>query len=212
MEKGSLADAKLNGRILMLLYSRFSGRTCSYLHRAGKPGGKCGISWTASSVGRMGVLDIDSSMLFFTASSRDWRPAVLLAVLAVAGIGGMAVSLYLVWTGFCAGTILSVLSIRYGIRGLSFFRRNFPAGPASGAGLSVPFRWCQGFQDRVYNGRYGSWRRRKTGSASFRHFACNPGNAAGRLSGGELISIRLYCKSIFLFLKTGTISGTNINF
>ena len=53
-------------------------------------------------------------------------------------------------------------------------------------------------------------RRRKTGSASFRHFACNPGNAAGRLSGGELYQSDDITKSIFLFLKTGTISGTNI--
>lgn len=124
MEKGSLADAKLNGRILVLFTAGFlAGLALIYI---GQESLVVNADFLDSfSVGRMGVLDIDSSMLFFYSIKQRLAPAVLLAVLAVAGIGGMAVSLYLVWTGFCAGTILSVLSIRYGIRGILLFSGGF---------------------------------------------------------------------------------------
>ena len=208
MEKGSLADAKLNGRILVLFTAGFlAGLALIYI---GQESLVVNADFLDSfSVGRMGVLDIDSSMLFFYSIKQRLAPAVLLAVLAVAGIGGMAVSLYLVWTGFCAGTILSVLSIRYGIRGILLFSGGiFPQVLLLAPAYLFLFRWCQGFQDRVYNGRYGSGAGGKRGA--LRLGTCNPGNAAGRLSGGELYQSDDITKSIFLFLKTGTISGTNI--
>ena len=156
MEKGSLADAKLNGRILVLFTAGFlTGLALIYI---GQESLVVNADFLDSfSGGRMGVLDIDSSMLFFYSIKQRLAPAVLLAVLAVAGIGGMAVSLYLVWTGFCAGTILSVLSIRYGIRGILLFSGGiFPQVLLLAPAYLFLFRWCQGFQDRVYNGRYGS--------------------------------------------------------
>lgn len=155
MEKVALSNTKINGRILVLFTAGFlAGLALIYI---GQESLVADADFLDSfSVGRMGVLEIDKSMLFFYSIRQRLTPAVLLTVLTAAGIGGMAVSLYLIWTGFCAGTILSVLSIRYGIRGILLFAGGiFPQVLLLAPAYLFLFRWCQGFQDRMYNGRYG---------------------------------------------------------
>lgn len=124
MEKGSLADAKLNGRILVLFTAGFlAGLALIYI---GQESLVVNADFLDSfSVGRMGVLDIDSSMLFFYSIKQRLAPAVLLAVLAVAGIGGMAVSC--IWSGpdfvqgrFCQCSLSGTASA-----GFSFFQEEF---------------------------------------------------------------------------------------
>lgn len=73
------------------------------------------------SVEQTGLLEIDRSMLFLYSLRQRGGPALLLILLSAAGAGGLAVCLYLIWAGFCAGVILSVLSLRYGIRGILLF-------------------------------------------------------------------------------------------
>lgn len=101
------------------------------------------------SVERVAQLEIDKSMFFVYSVRERIGPAALLVLLAAAGAGGLAVCLYLVWTGFCAGVILSVLSLRYGIRGLLLFL----GGTLPQIFLLIPaylmlFQWCVSFPGR----------------------------------------------------------------
>ena len=84
-------------------------------------------------VERVGSLALDRQGLFgYSLWQRLW-PTGLLCLLAAAGIGGAAAFVFLTWCGFCAGAILSVLSLRYGIRGVLLLR----------AGLFLRyFCWC----------------------------------------------------------------------
>lgn len=69
--------------------------------------------------------------------------AAFLAGMAIAGLGGIAVCVYLIWCGICAGTILSVLCMRYEIRGMILFA----GGIMPQALVLIPayiqlMRWC----------------------------------------------------------------------
>nr|WP_308628384.1 stage II sporulation protein M [uncultured Eisenbergiella sp.] len=154
MERGGLAETKLNGRILALFIAGFlAGLALIYVGQESLVGNADFLD--SFSVGRMGVLDIDKSMLFFYSMKERFSPAVLLIALTLAGVGSIAVSVYLIWAGFCAGTILSVLSIRYGIRGILIFTGGiFPQILLLAPAYLLLFRWCQGFQERMRTARY----------------------------------------------------------
>ena len=164
MERSGLAETKLNGRILALFIAGFlAGLALIYIGQESFVGNADFLD--SYSVGRMGVLDIDNSMLFFYSLKERFSPAVLLIALTIAGVGSIAVSIYLVWAGFCAGTILSVLSIRYGIRGILIFMGGiFPQIPLLAPAYLLLFRWCQGFQERIRSTRYNSAGTGKYGS------------------------------------------------
>ena len=164
MERGGLAETKLNGRILALFIAGFlAGLALIYVGQESLVGNADFLD--SFSVGRMGVLDIDKPMLFFYSMKERFSPAILLIALTLAGVGSIAVSVYLIWAGFCAGTILSVLSIRYGIRGILIFTGGiFPQILLLAPAYLLLFRWCQGFQERMRTARY-------------------PGNAAGKHAG-----------------------------
>lgn len=69
----------------------------------------------------MGALAINKKGLLFYSLRQRLLPAGLLILAAAAGAGTAAVCLFLLWSGFCAGALLSVLSLRYGIRGVILF-------------------------------------------------------------------------------------------
>lgn len=65
MERSGLAETKLNGRILALFIAGFlAGLALIYIGQESFVGNADFLD--SYSVGRMGVLDIDNSMLFFT--------------------------------------------------------------------------------------------------------------------------------------------------
>ena len=102
-------------------------------------------------VERVGSLALDRQGLFgYSLWQRLW-PAGLLCLLAAAGIGGAAAFVFLTWCGFCAGAILSVLSLRYGIRGVLLFA----GGIVPQVFLLVPaylmlLEWCVTFRRSGY--------------------------------------------------------------
>lgn len=76
---------------------------------------------SAVSLERLGRLDVNRTRLFlYCLRVRLW-PAVFLILLSASGLGRSVVSLFLVWSGFSAGVLLSVLSMRYGILGILLF-------------------------------------------------------------------------------------------
>ena len=202
MERGGLAETKLNGRILALFIAGFlAGLALIYVGQESLVGNADFLD--SFSVGRMGVLDIDKPMLFFYSMKERFSPAILLIALTLAGVGSIAVSVYLIWAGFCAGTILSVLSIRYGIRGILIFTGGiFPQILLLAPAYLLLFRWCQGFQERMRTARY-------PGNAAGKHAglsAVRAGtlifirNAPYRVSGGKLCKSYLSPKNFPLFL------------
>ena len=85
----------------------------------------------------IGALEINRQRLMLYSLRQRLFPAGLLVLASAAGAGGIAVCLFLLWSGFCAGTLLSVLSLRYGIRGVvavrggeSFLRPSFLSLPS----------------------------------------------------------------------------------
>ena len=61
----------------------------------------------------IGALEINRQRLMLYSLRQRLLPAGLLVLASAAGAGGIAVCLFLLWSGFCAGTLLSVLSLRY---------------------------------------------------------------------------------------------------
>lgn len=85
----------------------------------------------------IGALEINRQGFMLYSLRQRLFPAGLLVLAAAAGAGGAAVCLFLLWSGFCAGTLLSVLSLRYGIQGVVLFAGGiFPQ-----AFLLVPAYW-----------------------------------------------------------------------
>lgn len=85
----------------------------------------------------IGALEINRQRLMLYSLRQRLFPAGLLVLASAAGAGGIAVCLFLLWSGFCAGTLLSVLSLRYGIRGVVLF----VGGILPQAFLLVPAFW-----------------------------------------------------------------------
>ena len=73
------------------------------------------------SVKGVGALEIDRRSFLLYCLGQRIRPAALLVLASAAGMGGAASCLFLLWSGLCAGVVLSVLSIRYGIAGVILF-------------------------------------------------------------------------------------------
>ena len=92
---------------------------------------------TSDSLEWIGTLEINRKGLMLYCLRQRLLPAVLLVLAAAAGAGGAAVCLFLLWSGFCAGTLLSVLALRYGIRGIMLFA----GGILPQALLLVPAFW-----------------------------------------------------------------------
>ncbi len=129
------------------------------------------------SVEQTGLLEIDRSMLFLYSLRQRGGPVLLLILLSAAGAGGLAVCLYLIWAGFCAGVILSVLSLRYGIRGILLF----VGGCVPQILFLIPayllfLRWCILLPGRSgWMGRKLSGGSTEAGRGYARHFPARPG-------------------------------------
>ncbi len=67
------------------------------------------------------ALEINRNGLLLYSLRQRLVPAGILVLAAAAGVGSAAACLFLLWSGFCAGALLSVLSLRYGIRGILLF-------------------------------------------------------------------------------------------
>lgn len=142
VEKRNPVDAKFNNRALLIFAGGFLGGLL--LIYTGQERLVANTTFLDSvNLTKIGTLNIDSSrLLFYSLKQRLW-PAGLLIFLTVAGAGSLTVCVCLMWSGFCAGVILSVLSLRYGIRGILLFA----AGILPQALLLIPaylllFRWC----------------------------------------------------------------------
>lgn len=66
-------------------------------------------------------LDINRNGLFLYSLRQRMGMAAFLVLLSAAGVAGAGICLFLVWCGISAGAVLTVLSMRYGIKGLLFF-------------------------------------------------------------------------------------------
>lgn len=75
----------------------------------------------ASFLAGMQYLDINKNGLFLYALKQRMGMAAFLALLSAAGAAGMGISLLLVWSGISAGVVLTVFSMRFGIKGLLLF-------------------------------------------------------------------------------------------
>lgn len=75
----------------------------------------------ASFLAGLQYLDINKNGLFLYSIQQRMGAAAFLVLLSAAGAAGMGIALVLVWSGISAGAVLTVLSMRYGIKGLLFF-------------------------------------------------------------------------------------------
>lgn len=66
-------------------------------------------------------LKINQNGLFLYSLRLRLGMAAFLVLLSMAGAAGIGSSLTLVWCGLSAGSVLTVLSLRYGIRGILLF-------------------------------------------------------------------------------------------
>lgn len=89
------------------------------------------------SIEGISALEIDRQGLLLYSLRQRLLPAGVMVLAAAAGAGGAAVCLFLLWSGFSAGALLSVLSLRYGIRGVVLFA----GGVLPQAFLLVPAFW-----------------------------------------------------------------------
>lgn len=75
----------------------------------------------ASFLSRMQYLDMNRNALFLYVFKQRMGEVAFLVLLSAAGAAGIGSVLFLAWCGLSAGCVLTVLSVRYGIRGLLFF-------------------------------------------------------------------------------------------
>ena len=142
VERKSLADVRFYNRTFFLFTGGFlAGLILIYVGQEKLVGGSTFLD--RLSLQRIGTLEPDRiRLLFYCLKERLW-PALLLVLLAVAGAGNLAVFLYLLWGGFCAGVVLSVLSLRYGIKGIFLFAGGiFPQALFLIPAYLMLFRWC----------------------------------------------------------------------
>lgn len=70
---------------------------------------------------RMRDLDINQNGLLIYSAKQRLGMAAFLVLLSAAGAAGIGAWLFLGWCGVSAGTVLTTLSLRYGIKGIIFF-------------------------------------------------------------------------------------------
>ena len=86
---------------------------------------------------------VQGSSFLDSVSLEGLLPAGILVLASAAGIGGAAAAFFLLWSGFCAGVLLSVLSLRYGIRGILLFAGGiFPQAAALVPAFWMLCIWC----------------------------------------------------------------------
>ena len=91
----------------------------------------------------LAALQIDRRGLLLYSMRQRLLPAGILVLASAAGIGGAAAAFFLLWSGFCAGVLLSVLSLRYGIRGILLFAGGiFPQAAALVPAFWMLCVWC----------------------------------------------------------------------
>lgn len=66
-------------------------------------------------------LDINKNGLLLYSLQQRMGIAAFLVLLSAAGAAGIGISFLLGWSGISAGAVLTVLSMRYGLKGLFFF-------------------------------------------------------------------------------------------
>lgn len=75
----------------------------------------------ASFLAGIQYLDINKNGLLLYSLQQRIGIAAFLVLLSAAGAAGIGISFLLAWSGVSAGAVLTVLSMRYGIKGLLFF-------------------------------------------------------------------------------------------
>ena len=89
------------------------------------------------------TLKADRCRLFLYSMRIRGMPAGILIALACIGYGSAGVCLYLIWSGFGVGTLLSVFSLRFGIRGVILFAGGLlPQMILLLPACMMLFRWC----------------------------------------------------------------------
>ncbi len=106
----------------------------------------------AASLNRLQYLEVDRGAFFLYVVKERIGIVVILGVLATTYIGIYVVSMFAVWTGAMAGILLSVASIRYGIKGIAFIL----AGTLPQYLLLVPacimlMDWCYKLSTALYH-------------------------------------------------------------
>lgn len=102
-------------------------------------------------INRMRYLELDRTALFWYCLRKRGGTALLLLLSVGLGMGGISACLFLFWSGASAGLLLTMLTLRYGIRGLLLFVASvLPQfllyAPAA---LLLVFR-CMGWQKRQH--------------------------------------------------------------
>lgn len=101
------------------------------------------------SIEGISALEIDRQGLLLYSLRQRLFAAGLLVLAAAAGAGGAAVCLFLLWSGVSAGALLSVLSLRYGIRGVVLFAGGiFPQVLLLAPAFWLLCGWCVSFGQR----------------------------------------------------------------
>lgn len=92
---------------------------------------------------RMKNLSFDYTALFLYCLKQRFFLGSTLFLAALAGIGGFAVLAALLWSGFSFGVVLSVLSVRYGLKGiLLFLAGSFPQALLLVPAFYMLAKWC----------------------------------------------------------------------
>lgn len=117
----------------------------------------------AASLSRLQYLEVDKGAFFLYVVKERIGIVIVLGLLATTYVGIYAVSAFALWTGAMAGILLSVASIRYGIKGIALVM----AGTMPQYLLLVPacimlMDWCCKLStalyhpERAYDMKYGT--------------------------------------------------------
>lgn len=144
MERSGLAETKLNGRILALFIAGFlAGLALIYIGQESFVGNADFLD--SYSVGRMGVLDIDNSMLFFLQFKGTVFTGCAVDCTDHSGSGKYC-SKYLSGMGrvLCGHNPVSIIDSLWHKRNIDFYGRHFPPDTSSGAGIPPSFPMVPG--------------------------------------------------------------------
>lgn len=117
----------------------------------------------AASLSRLQYLEVDKGAFFLYVVKERIGIVIVLGLLATTYVGIYAISVFALWTGAMAGILLSVASIRYGIKGIALVL----AGTMPQYLLLVPacimlMDWCCKLStalyhpERAYDMKYGT--------------------------------------------------------
>ncbi len=94
-------------------------------------------------------LDVNKNGLFLYSLRQRLGMSAFLVLLAAAGAAGFGVCCCLLWCGISVGSILTVLSMRYGFKGLVFFLASiFPQQFLLIPGFLLLLDWCSRKMER----------------------------------------------------------------